>query len=59
MIPNHYKWKLCISQPSDLQAEKLDSIFTDLIVRTDKAMSESVKIATEFGMAASGEHRNE
>ena len=47
------KWKLCISLPSGLQAEELDSIFADLIVRTDKAITESVKIATEVGMAAS------
>ena len=50
---NHYKRKLCISLPSGLQAEELDSIFADLIVRTDKAITESVKIATEVGMAAS------
>ena len=51
--PNHYKRKLCISLPSGLQAEELDSIFADLIVRTDKAITESVKIATEVSMAAS------
>lgn len=53
MIPNHYKRKLCISLLSGLQAEELDSIFADLIVRTDKAITESIKIATEIGMAAS------
>ena len=53
MISNHCKRKLCISLPSGLQAEELDSIFADLIVRTDKAITESIKIATEVGMAAS------